>query len=167
MLACVDVSYGEGQALAACLGFRSWPDAVEACAAQARIAPVEPYEPGAFFKRELPCVLSVLHALATPLEVVVIDGYVWLSADERPGLGAHLFDALDRRVVVVGVAKTAFKGSSFALPVLRGRSLRPVFVTAAGVSPQTAADWIRAMHGEHRIPTLLKKVDRLSRSEGA
>ncbi|MFO0548763.1 MAG: endonuclease V [Polyangiaceae bacterium] len=163
MLACVDVGYGEESALAACLGFQAWSDAEEACCARVRITHVEPYEPGAFYKRELPCVLAALRALDRPVEVVVIDGYVWLSEGDSPGLGAHLFDALDRRVVVVGCAKTAFRGSSFALPVLRGHSQKPLFVTAAGVAPETAADWVRAMHGAHRIPTLLKRVDQWSR----
>lgn len=64
---------------------------------------------------------------------------------------------------VVGVAKTAFKGSSFAVPVLRGSATRPLYVTAAGMDPEMAAGRVRAMHGPHRVPTLLKEVDRLSR----
>jgi hypothetical protein len=33
-----------------------------------------PYEPGAFYKRELPFLLQVLRAAAAPIETVVIDG---------------------------------------------------------------------------------------------
>ncbi|PKN30756.1 MAG: endonuclease V, partial [Deltaproteobacteria bacterium HGW-Deltaproteobacteria-21] len=48
--------------------------------------------------------------------------------------------------------------------VFRGRSKSPLYVTAAGMDPSEAAGHIRSMHGGHRIPTLLKQVDRLSRS---
>ena len=118
---------------------------------------------GAFYKRELPCILAVLQAAATPVEVVVIDGYVWLSEDRKPGLGARLFEALGGATVVVGVAKTGFAGSAFAETVLRGDSEKPLYVTAAGVDATVAAGWIRGMHGEYRLPTLLRKVDRLCR----
>jgi deoxyribonuclease V len=64
---------------------------------------------------------------------------------------------------VVGVAKTSFTGSAFAEPVLRGGSARPHSVTAAGAAARAAAGWIRSMHGAHRIPTLLKRADRLCR----
>lgn len=170
MLACVDVHYGERDAVAACLLFRGWGDAVEARALTARIAEVAPYQPGAFYLRELPCLLAVLQKIEEPLEVVVVDGYVWLSAgpEPRPGLGARLFEALGGRVAVVGVAKTGFHGAeAFAEAVLRGKSAHPLHVTAAGVELATAAGWIRAMHGEHRMPTLLRRVDRLCRDAGA
>jgi deoxyribonuclease V len=36
-------------------------------------------------------------------------------------------------------------------------------VTSVGVDTTTAARWIRGMHGEHRIPTLLARADRLCR----
>jgi len=184
MLACVDVSYGSGDpraprvapvgatavpehATAACLVWSAWGDAVEERALTARVEDVAPYVPGAFYQRELPCLLEVLRRVEAPLEVVVIDGYVWLSADRRPGLGAHLFEALGGGVAVIGVAKTSFQGAAFAEPVLRGRSARPLHVTAAGVDAAAAAGWIRAMHGAHRIPTLLQRVDRLCRTVAA
>ena len=122
-----------------------------------------PYAPGAFYERELPCLLAVLGKVGGSLDVVVIDGYVWLSGDGRPGLGAHLHKELGGETAVVGVAKSSFDGAAFAEAVLRGKSARPLFVTAAGIPAPTAADWIRAMHGPHRIPTLLKRVDRLCR----
>lgn len=163
MLAAVDVSYRATDAVASCVIFHGWGDPRETSAQVARIASVAPYEPGAFYRRELPCLLAVLSEARTPLEVIVIDGYVWLSEDNRLGLGAHLFEALERRTVIVGVAKTGFAGSSFAVPVVRGSGGRALFVTAAGVEPVVAAGWIRSMHGANRIPTLLKRTDRLCR----
>ena len=170
MLACVDVSYGAGGAVAACLLFDAWGDAVERRALTAHLPEpdVAPYQPGAFYLRELPCLLEVIGRVEEPLELVVVDGYVWLSAERRLGLGARLHEALAGRVAVVGVAKTSFHGAEgFAEPVLRGGSARPLYVTAAGAELAVAAGWIRAMHGEHRIPTLLRRVDRLCRQAGA
>lgn len=163
MIAAVDVAYGSHGAAAACVLFQAFGDAAPASVHVARIADVAPYEPGAFYKRELPCVLAVLRACGATPGVIVIDGYVWLSAERRPGLGAHLFEALGGAAVVVGVAKTGFMGSEFAEAVLRGGSTRPLFVTAAGADAAEAAGWIRTMHGGHRLPTLLKQVDRLCR----
>lgn len=95
-------------------------------------------------------------------EVVLVDGYVWLGRD-RPGLGAHLFEALGGRVAVVGLAKTAFHGNDVALPVLRGTSKAPLFVTARGIDPILACAHVKAMAGPHRIPTLVARADALSR----
>lgn len=168
MLACVDVGYESSGATAACLLFRAFGDPVEERAVTARITKVAPYEPGAFYRRELPCILDVLRLAGGPLEVVIVDGYVWLSADRRPGLGARLHEALGGGIVVVGAAKTGFHGAeAIAEPVLRGASANPLFVTAAGVDTAVAAGWIRSMHGAHRVPTLLRRVDRLSRSQPA
>jgi deoxyribonuclease V len=161
--AALDVCYGDRGAAAACVLFEQWTDAAEASACVALLDEVAPYEPGAFYRRELPCLLAVLAKVGAPLEAVVVDGYVWLSADGRPGLGARLFDALGGGTPVVGVAKTTFAGAAFAEPVLRGGSARPLQVTAAGVEAPAAARWIQEMHGAHRIPTLLKRVDRLCR----
>ena len=101
--------------------------------------------------------------VAGRLHTVVVDGHVWLGANEsRPGLGAHLYRALGASIAVVGVAKNSFAGNQ-AIAVLRGQSKRPLYVTAAGTDVADAADAVRAMHGAHRIPTLLHQVDRLAR----
>lgn len=162
MLACLDVDYRTDVTVAACVLFREWADATEAAHVLELGPPAEPYEPGQFFRRELPHLLKVLASVQEPLEVLLIDGYVWLDA-ERPGLGAHLYEALGRRLPVIGVAKTAFHSSHLAVPVLRGQSQRPLFVTAVGLDASTAAQYLQRMHGDSRLPTLLKRVDRLCR----
>jgi deoxyribonuclease V len=163
VIAALDVSYGARVAAAACVLFDRWEDAAPKDTRVALLTEVAPYEPGAFYRRELPCLRAVLAQVGAPLSAIVVDGYVFLSADGRPGLGAHLFEALDRSTPVVGVAKTSFTGAAFAEPVLRGESARPLYVTAAGIDAVVAAGLIRAMHGPHRLPTLLQRVDRLSR----
>jgi deoxyribonuclease V len=63
---------------------------------------------------------------------------------------------------VVGVAKTRFEGAP-AAEVLRGRSARPLFVSAIGLEVELVADLVRGMHGADRRPTLLAAVDRACR----
>jgi deoxyribonuclease V len=164
VLACTDVDYREGGAVAACLLFNQWGDARAAKELRAEIDEVASYKPGEFFRRELPCILRVLEGAPAPLEAIVIDGYVWLDGASRPGLGAHLYAALGEKTSVIGVAKTQFRGAGAFVTVLRGDSKRPLFVTAAGIPVNTAAALVRAMHGDHRIPTLLRAVDRLCRA---
>ncbi len=112
MIACVDVDYRDAEAVVACVGIARWTDAAPSVESVVRLAAVAPYEPGAFYRRELPCILAVL-ATVRDVELVVVDGYVWL-ARARPGLGARLHEALGARVPVVGVAKTAFRGNDAA-----------------------------------------------------
>jgi deoxyribonuclease V len=160
--ACFDVDYRKNEAVAACVLFRSWTDEHSSEEWTELLHPVEAYEPGQFYRRELPCLLAVLRRTSHPLETVVIDGYVWLKDADRPGLGAHLYEALGRSVAVVGVAKTHF-ATATAEPVLRGRSRKPLFVTAAGMDRAEAAQHIQRMHGPYRVPTLLRRVDQLCR----
>lgn len=162
-MACIDVDYREPGAVAACLTFSAFTDEKASGEYVAAIPQVEPYQPGAFYRRELPCILRVLEQLAEPPRVLVIDGFVWLGPD-RPGLGARLYQALGERVPILGVAKTKFAGAEPLQEVLRGESRLPLLVSAIGLDLEVAVEHIRSMHGEHRIPTLLKRVDRLCRS---
>jgi deoxyribonuclease V len=164
MIACVDVDYRKEGAVAACVLFRAWDDAVGAAEHVARIARVEEYVAGQFYRRELPCLLAVLDGLTEPPEIVVVDSYVWLDGAGKPGMGAHLYEALKRTIPVVGVAKTRFASCTIARGVCRGDSQRPLFVTAAGMDVEEAARNVERMHGPFRIPTLLKRVDELCRS---
>ena len=163
MIACMDVYYRSTHAVAACVLFKGWCDHLSVRQIAEKIQNVRPYEPGRFYRRELPCLIRVLNEVREPLEAVIIDGYAWLEDNKSPGLGAYLFKALNESVPVIGVAKSSFKGSDSALHVFRGRSKRPLFITAAGMDRQIAADHIIRMHGKYRIPTLLREADRLCR----
>lgn len=122
---------------------------------------VAPYQPGEFYRRELPPLRAVLANAIAAVELLVIDGYVDLDPNGRPGLGAHAHEEFG--VPVIGVAKTGFATAVHALPVLRGRSARPLFVTAAGIPAADAADLVRTMAGEFRLPDALRRVDALAR----
>lgn len=129
----------------------------------ADVAEVAPYEPGAFYQRELPCIQAVL-ALGPRLDLLIVDGYATLDPAGRPGLGARAAEAIG--VPVVGVAKAPFRTASHAVEVIRGAATRPLYVTAAG--PLTAADAARivaSMAGPHRLPTAVARVDRLARGK--
>jgi deoxyribonuclease V len=162
MLACVDVDYRDDLAIAACLTFSAWQDSRPVRELTEVVREVEPYRPGEFFRRELPCLMQVLGRLEELPSIILIDGYVWLGHN-RPGLGAHLHQALGGKISVVGVAKTRFAGATPVEEVLRGQSSLPLFVSAVGCDLDEAAEEVRTMHGAHRLPTLLKRVDQLCR----
>lgn len=160
---CLDVDYRAERVVAACVGFHEWTtDAPEL----ERTLEVEgapaPYESGQFYRREMPYLLELLGALDITLSLLIIDGFVWLEGG-RPGLGAHLSDALGGACPVIGVAKRPYAGAANAQPVLRGASSVPLFVSAIGIDLAEAVQRVTDMHGEHRVPTLLKRVDSLSR----
>ena len=163
MYLCLDVDYREDRAVAAGVMFRDWTDDRPCSESVVPVDRVCPYEPGRFYLRELPCLLAVLETCESPPEVIVIDGYVWLGDDRSPGLGAHLHQAIEGRAAVIGVAKTRFLSARPVEEVLRGSSRAPLYVTAVGLDLSESARRIREMHGPHRIPTLLKRVDRLCR----
>ena len=164
MILAVDAQYaGEGQTTGMMAGVScvSWTDKTVKEAHAFEVSNVAPYEPGAFYKRELPCIMSLLGRLKTQPDIIIVAGYVDTSPT-HPGLGRHLFDALDGKVIVVGVAKTPFYGAAH-VEVIRGDSKKPLYVTAAGMDPQEAAGFIKQMSGKYRIPDLLKTVDSLAR----
>ena len=126
----------------------------------AEIRDVAAYEPGAFFRRELPALRAVLgpgHGLA----LLIVDGYVDLDPTGRPGLGLHV--SREFAVPVIGIAKTRFRAATHALPVLRGEARNPVFVTATGFDLRDAADVVAGMSGRFRLPDAVRHVDRLAR----
>jgi deoxyribonuclease V len=162
MIAALDVQYDDPThtALAAAVVFAHWDAAASTAEYTATCSNVAPYQPGEFFRRELPCLLQILKQIRRPLDIIVIDGYVTLG--DKPGLGHHLWEAVSRATPVIGVAKTRFHAAE-ACEVVRGASRLPLFVTASGIEATVAAEHIRSMHGEFRIPTHLKRVDQLAR----
>lgn len=128
-----------------------------------RLDEVAPYEPGSFYKRELPAIRAVLAGVA-PVELLVVDGYVDLDPEGRPGLGAHVHEALG--LPVIGVAKTSFRTATHAVEVRRGGAVKPLYVTAAGLAIPAAADYVARMSGAFRLPDALRRVDALTRGRG-
>jgi deoxyribonuclease V len=123
---------------------------------------VAPYRPGEFYLRELPPLREVLDGVRG-LGLLVVDGYADLDPAGRPGLGAHAHAEFG--VPVIGVAKSAFRTATHAVPVLRGTATRPLFVTAVGMPSSEAADLVRRMAGRFRLPDALRRADALARAD--
>jgi deoxyribonuclease V len=163
--AAVDVQYlPEGGARAALVLAPDRRFAALVAERVACLAEVAPYRPGAFFERELPALAAVLDG-AGELDLLVVDGYVDLDPAGRPGLGAHAHVRFG--VPVVGVAKTAFRGATHAVPVRRGGAVKPLYVTAAGIPLPEAAALVEEMAGPYRLPDALRRVDALARGHVA
>ncbi|SFM79766.1 endonuclease V [Nitrosomonas communis] len=163
MILALDVHYDNHNGLVAGIAFKQWTDAEPDKMYATRIEQVGDYVAGQFYKRELPGILKLLSEHGLQPEYIVIDGYVYLDGYAKPGLGKHLYDALHGNVKVIGVAKKRFAGISETYALYRGKSKQPLYITSAGEALSAAKLHILSMHSIYRIPTMLKKVDQLSR----
>ena len=163
MIACFDVHYQDGSANAAAILFDDWASDQPSDQLLVRSENVAEYQAGSFYQRELGPLRSVIEQIAYPVHTFVIDAYCHLSESGAPGLGAYLHETLPGNSVVIGVAKNRFRDTNHAIELLRGGSDRPLFVSSIGINYSTAVEHIRSMAGPHRLPTLLKAVDRLCR----
>ncbi len=162
----VAVAIDGAQAQAAAVAFDTWDSPEATKTFLTHIAHVEKATRGELDLRELPCVMQLLREHKLEPELVLIDGFVHLDADETPGLGQHLFHALGGMTPIVGVSKTSRPGLSEQFEVMREEETRPLTVTCVGIDIGAAKTRLRMMHGRKRIPTLLKLVARLAKSAG-
>lgn len=164
MIFATDVHYTENSASAAGILFTHWrSDNCKETIVKV-IDKVADYHSGQFYKRELPCIMALLQELEIPPDTIVVDGYVTLGEKQKPGLGMHLYGALQQSIPVIGVAKNAFTGTPAECELIRGVSRNPLYITSVGIPLEIAKQHILSMHGGYRIPTLLKQVDQLCRS---
>ena len=91
----------------------------------------------------------------------MVDGYADLDPGGRADLGARAHAEFG--IPVIGVAKSRFRTATHAVPVVRGSSGRPLFITAAGMPAADAADLVRRMAGRYRLPDALRRADNLAR----
>lgn len=165
MILAFDTWYFDNKAKTVCIVFEHWTAPfIDKYYAEVQ-EHIEAYIPGAFYRRELPCILSLLQQVeVNEVEAIVIDGFVYLDDEGRYGLGGHLYQQLGEKIPVIGVAKNDFvtiQKNKRAL--LRGGSRRPLYITATGIDLDTATEHIKSMAGTFRIPALLKELDRLTR----
>ncbi len=165
MILAFDTYYYDKKAKTVCLSFEDWITHENVSIYSEILDNVDDYVSGKFYKRELPCILSLLKK--TPMETVetiIVDGFVYLDDEYKFGLGAHLYAALNSKIPIIGVAKTNFASiEKNKVALIRGKSERPLFVTAVGIDLTKAAELIKHMKGEYRIPTLLKNLDTLTK----
>lgn len=165
MIICLDVHYKKEYAQVGAVLFHNWKDEQSVRTKVIKTALAGKYEPGQFYKRELPALLAMLNSIEGPLEYILVDSYVYLGKD-KPGLGYYLSEVLEHQTPIIGLAKTPFRGAQeIEVAINRGSSKKPLFVTTIGVDTQWAAGQIIQMHGDYRLPTLVKLADSLSKNE--
>ncbi len=167
MILALDTYYFDDKAKTVGLEFTNWTDNIETNIYTETLRNVEEYKSGEFYRRELPCILSLIKQYNLKgYEVIIVDGYVYLDDAGKLGLGGFLYESLNQEIPIIGVAKTSFftinknKNSLW-----RGESKKPLFITSIGIDLNDATERIKIMDGEFRIPTLLKKLDRLTKEK--
>ncbi|KMQ68414.1 endonuclease V [Chryseobacterium sp. FH2] len=165
MIYAFDTYYYDDYANTICIAFEDWTSENENEIFSEKTSVASSYESGAFYKRELPCILSLLEKInLKENDIIIIDGYVTLNDEGKIGLGGYLYEALDKKYPVIGLAKNEFTTpDSQRRVILRGESKTPLFLTAKGADVDEIKPKIEQMHGSFRIPALLKKLDQLTR----
>lgn len=167
MILIFDTYYNDNIAKTVCLSFEDWNAEENFKVYSETITEIEEYVSGEFYKRELPCILSLLSNVDL-LEVnsIIIDGFVFLNDENKFGLGAYLYHSLNCKIPIIGVAKRDFATiEEKRKKIYRGKSKSPLFITSIGIDLNEASKCIEGMKGEYRMPTLLKEVDRLTREK--
>lgn len=179
-----DTYYYKDRAKTVGVIFNSWEDSEPAEVIHSWLSDTEygPYIPGEFYKRELPCIINLFKTNNIDLkdyDTIILDGLARLPGSSEEGLGIHLEDKIQElwpdldfydRPAIMGIAKTKFgdvendKGTSV---VLRGTAKTPLYVNTTWhmLSSSEAADNLKKMHGDYRIPTLLKILDKATKSD--
>jgi len=168
MIYAFDTYYFDEFAKTVCIAFKNWNSEKEQEVFTEKTAIVSHYESGAFYKRELPCILSLLKQITLNSDdLIIVDGFVTLDNNGKIGLGGYVYDELNGFVPVIGIAKNNFSApDDQRRSVCRGDSKTPLFVTAKGADVDEVKIRVEEMAGNFRIPTLLKKLDQLTRDPG-
>ncbi|MGW8161391.1 MAG: endonuclease V [Desulfobulbales bacterium] len=159
----MDVAYHGNNAVVGLVRFKGWNSSQPLSLNTIFCTAGHRYIPGEFYRRELPCLIKALESVKLDYSHVLIDGYVHLQEPQVKGLGYHVYEYLAGRAVVIGVAKSPLKVARDYVPVLRGRSRKPLFVSAIGMDSIAASVIIAGMHGKYRLPTMLKHADSLAK----
>ena len=167
MILAFDTYYFQQKAKTVCLEFADWNESKIYKIYTETIDNIEDYVPGEFYKRELPCIISLLNQIdLKKVEAIIVDGFVYLDDEKKFGLGGYLYGKLNKEIPIIGVAKTNFSTiEKYKKPLFRGESKKPLFITSIGIELEDAVKKIENMEGEYRIPTLLKELDRLTKEK--
>lgn len=166
MILAFDTYYYDNKAKTVCLSFEDWKNEEFKIYSEI-ISEIAEYVPGEFYKRELPCILSLISKIDLKnVDVIIIDGFVYLDDEGRFGLGAYLYEALNKEISIIGVAKRDFATiERNRNMIFRGESQNPLFITSIGIDLIEASKRIEEMEGNYRIPTTLKELDRLTKEK--
>lgn len=166
MILAIDVHYKETYAKAVGVLF-NWEDETPNEIVTAIINEVAEYESGQFYKRELPCIMQLLQKIDLSfIEVIIIDGHIYVNNDKTYGLGGYLYQALEEKIPIIGVAKKSFINTNeVSIPILRGKSKVTLYISAIGYKIEKALQNIEDMNGYYRIPTILKYLDTITKEK--
>jgi deoxyribonuclease V len=169
MILAFDTYYFDNKARTICLAFDSWTTTDNFVIYSEILEDIEDYTSGEFYRRELPCILSLLKKInIDKIEIIVVDGFVFLDDVNKLGLGGYLDRHLESKIPIIGVAKNNFATIQKNKRILlRGESKKPLFVTSIGIDIDKATEHIKSMAGNFRIPTLLKHLDSLTKEKTA
>lgn len=136
----------------------------------------EQYIPGQFYKKELPGIKKILEKFKkenpiwwSMVDMIITDSYVRLKLGDKEwdGLGEYLNNWLKKKKeerIIIGVAKTLFGDCNQISEIItRGKSKTPLYIQST-LSNKWAANLVKTMDGNYRIPTMLKLVDQKSRN---
>lgn len=157
----IDVSYQSNKAKVVSGFFENWEDEQLLKMTEKIVNNIQEYIPGEFYKRELPCIIEFLNEYdLKELEFIIIDGFTFLNDDNKKGLGAYLFENLNKNIPIIGIAKTKFHNNTKnVIEIFRGESKKPLYISSIGFDVIKAAASIKKMHGNFRLPHLVKLVD--------
>ena len=158
----IDTYYYKDRAKTVGIVFNEWEDEVPEKVLISWLSSDKygPYIPGEFYKRELPCIMHLLE------QVPDIRLEQELDKEHPDFRNNHPTDPMKiYGPAIIGVAKTSFKGCDSdhgIAKVYRGEAKNPLYVctTWFNMSANEAAERIKSMHGNYRIPTLLKILDK-------
>jgi deoxyribonuclease V len=170
MILAFDTYYFENKAKTVCISFSSWENEKDFKVYSEILENIDEYKSGEFYKRELPCILSLLKKIPTErtIETIIVDGFVYLDDKQKLGLGGYLYKILENKISVIGVAKTNFATIEVhKRKLLRGESEKPLFITSIGIDLDKATELIKNMQGNYRIPTILKYLDTLTKEKNS
>ncbi len=164
MILAIDVYYKENEAKVVAVLFNSEDETPQSIIID-QITGIEDYISGEFYKRELPCIESILQKInLNDIETVIIDGHIYVDDDGTFGLGGYTWESLNKKIPLIGVAKTSFfRNKNTVKEVFRGESKKPLYVSSIGIDLDIAVNLIKNMHGKYRIPSILKELDRITK----
>ena len=167
MILAFDTYYFDNKAKTICISFSSWENEKLYNVDAEILENIPEYKSGEFYKRELPCILSLFKKLQIEkVETIIVDGFVFLDDNYTPGLGGRLYTELDSKIPIIGVAKTNFATiEKNKRKLFRGNSIKPLYITAIGIDLDNAKELIKNMSGPYRIPTILKTLDTLTKEK--
>jgi deoxyribonuclease V len=164
MILAIDVYYKENEAKVVAVLFNCEDETPQSIIID-QITGIEDYVSGEFYKRELPCIESILQKVnLNDIEALIIDGHIYVDDDGTFGLGGYTWESLDKKIPVIGVAKNSFfRNKNTVKEVFRGESKKPLYVSSIGIDLEIATNLIKQMKGNYRIPTVLKELDRITK----